>query len=62
MPRTFSFIQTYLLCQVSGRHTTDIYTDVAVKQLTAAVAGTKAPFFMYMAYQVDILLLLHKRI
>jgi len=47
---------------VSGRHTTDIYTDVAVKQLTAAVAGTKAPFFMYMAYQVDFLLLFHNLI
>ena len=47
---------------MSGRHTTDIYTDVAVKQLTAAVASTKAHFFMYMACQVYILLLLHNLI
>jgi hypothetical protein len=37
---------------IKDRHTTAIYTDVAVAQLSAATSSdTAAPFFLYLAYQ-----------
>jgi arylsulfatase I/J len=36
---------------VKNRHSTDIYTDVAISQLKAASVSNNAPFFLYLSFQ-----------